>query len=107
MARGQQQIGRAQAHAGREAGLRPLASLPVKAKVFLAVLSLAMIGFGVWITIRLLRTDSLGVAILLMALSYVGIGVVSVALLTVTRAVFSLRALPYVIGRTIYRLLRG
>lgn len=92
-------------HEHRQAGLRPTASLPARARVFVIALCLAVIGFLVWLTIDLLMTDSLPVAIVLMILSYIGFAVLLVALVTVTRAAFSLRSLPFLLGRSIYRLL--
>ena len=91
----------------REIGLTPLASLPTRARAFLAVLGIAFIGFGVWLTLRLLSVDSLPVAILLIVLSFVGIVVVFVAVMTIIRGLFSLRAVPFLIGRAVRRLLMG
>ncbi len=91
----------------RQVGLTPLAGLPTRARVFLVALGIAFVGFGVWLTLRLLSVDSLPVAILLIVMTYIGIVVVFVAAVTITRGLFSLRALPFLVGRTIYRLLRG
>ena len=79
----------------------------MRARAFLVVVGLGLVGFGVWLTLRLLSVDSLPVAILLMAMSYIGIVVVFVAVMTITRGLFSLRAVPFLIGRSIYRLLTG
>ena len=100
-------MARASATHPREIGLRPLASLPARARAFLVVVGVGLVGFGVWLTLRLLSVDSLPVAILLIAMSYIGIVVVFVAVMTITRGLFSLRAVPFLIGRSIYRLLTG
>lgn len=85
-------------------GLRTTASLPVRAKLFVAVVGLVAVGVLIWLTIDLLRTDSLPLAILLLILSYVGFAGLVVAVLIVTRAMFSLRSVPYLLGRWIFRL---
>jgi hypothetical protein len=89
----------------RRPELRTLASLPPRAKVFALSLSVALVGVLVWLTIHLLTTDSLPVAIVVLLMSYIGFAVLLVAMLTVLRAMFSLRSVPFLLGRLIYRLL--
>jgi hypothetical protein len=89
----------------RRPELRTLASLPTRAKLFAGGVCVALVGFLVWLTVHLLTTDSLPVAIVLLILSYIGFVVLFIAVLTVTRAIFSLRSVPFLLGRFIYRLL--
>jgi uncharacterized membrane protein YeaQ/YmgE (transglycosylase-associated protein family) len=80
-------------------GLRPASDLPSKAKLFLVMAGLIIIGFTGWVAVRLLNSDSRPVAILLIVLGCIGAGVVGIAVLTATRMLFSLRAMPYLLGR--------
>ncbi len=91
----------------RQTGLRPLAALPPKAKLFLAVAGLAILGFVVWLAVRVLQSDGRTLAIVLIVLSCIGGLVVGSAVVTLTRMLFSLRALPYLLGRGLRRLLSG
>lgn len=93
------------ARPGRQTGLKPVSQLPPRAKLFLVVVGLGLVAFAVWVTLRLLSTDSLALAIVLSVLSYIGAVVVGTAVLTVTRMLFSLRAMPYLLGRGVRRLL--
>lgn len=96
---------RAAARPGRQTGLRPLSELPPRAKLFLVAVGVALVGFAVWVTIRLLRADSLPLAIVVSVFSYIGAVVLGVAVVTATRMLFSLRAMPYLLGRGMRRLL--
>jgi hypothetical protein len=89
----------------RQVGLRPASELPSRAKLFLVAAGLIIIGFAVWVSIRLLDTDSRPLAILLIVLSAIGAVIVTIAVVTATRMLFSLRALPYLLGRGLRRLL--
>ena len=89
----------------RRPELRTLASLPPRAKLFAGVLGVAIVGVLIWLTIHLLTTDTLPVAIVVLILSYIGFAVLFIAVLTVLRAMFSLRSVPFLLGRLIYRLL--
>ena len=93
--------------ARRAPGLRPVSALPPRAKLFLAVALVALIGFVVWLTDRLFQLDSEAVAILLSVLSCIGAIAVGSAVLTLTRIAFSLGAMPYLLGRGLRRLLTG
>jgi hypothetical protein len=82
-----------------------VSELPPRAKLFLVVAGVALVGFAVWVTIRLLNTDSLALAIVVSVFSYIGAVVLGVAIMTATRMLFSLRAMPYLLGRGVRRLL--
>jgi len=90
---------------GRHRGLQPLSNLPSRAKLFLVAAGLAIAGFAAWVSIRVFDTDSRPLAILLIVLTGIGAGVVGIAVLTATRMLFSLRAMPYLLGRGMRRLL--
>jgi hypothetical protein len=85
--------------------LRPASELPTRAKLFLLAIILVIAGFAAWVTIRLLQRDSEALAILLIALSYLSAIVVGFAVVTATRMLYSLRAVPYLLGRGVRRLL--
>jgi hypothetical protein len=55
--------------------------------------------------VRLVDSDSRPVAILLIVLGCIGAAVVGIAVLTATRMLFSLRAMPYLLGRLVRRWL--
>lgn len=105
LTRGPAPAGRDPYRAARHAGLRPASALPPRVKGFLVCAGLALVAFAVWVTFRLLAVDSRPVAILLIALSYLGAVVVASAVLTVTRMAYSLHAVPYLLGRGVRRLL--
>jgi hypothetical protein len=88
-----------------QVGLRPFAGLPSRAKLFLVAAALVIAGFTAWVSVRLLDTDSRPLAILLIVLSVIGATIVTIAIATATRMLFSLRALPYLLGRGVRRLL--
>jgi hypothetical protein len=90
---------------GRNRGLAPVSSLPPRAKLFVVAAGVALAGFAAWVSIRLFDTDSRPLAILLTVLACIGAVVVGIAVVTATRMLFSLRAMPYLLGRGIRRLL--
>jgi len=92
------------ARPGRHRGLVPVSNLPSRAKLFLVGASVAIAGFTAWVSIRLFDTDSRPLAILLTVLACIGAIVVAVAVVTATRMLFSLRAMPYLLGRGMRRL---
>ena len=84
-----------------------MSDLPLRARLFIAAAMLAIVGFAAWITVRLLQVDGRALAIVLIALSYIGAVVVAIAVVTLTRIAWSLRAMPYLLGRGLRRLLTG
>jgi hypothetical protein len=91
----------------RRAQLTPVRDLPRKAKLFLGAFCLAVGALAVRFTIEILAMHTLAPAMLLLIANYVGFAVLLIAVLTVTRAVFSLRAVPFLLGRGIRRRWMG
>lgn len=93
------------ARPARQVGLRPASELPLRPRLFLVVAALVIAGFTVYVSVHLYDTDGHGLAILLIALCCLGACVVTIAVVTATRILFSLGAMPYLLGRSARRLL--
>jgi hypothetical protein len=88
-----------------QVGLRPISELPSRARLFLIAAGLTIAGFTAYVAVRLYDTDGRALAVLLIVLCCLGAFVVTIAVVTATRILFSLRAMPYLLGRGARRLL--
>jgi hypothetical protein len=86
-------------------GLRPISELPSRARLFLIAAGLTIAGFTAFVAVRLYDTDGRALAVLLIVLCCLGAFVIAIAVVTATRILFSLRAMPYLLGRGARRLL--
>ena len=88
-----------------QVGLRPVSELPARARLFLFAAGVVIAGFTVYVAVRLYDTDSRALAVLLIVLCCLGASVVTIAVVTTTRILFSLRSMPYLLGRGVRGLL--